>query len=663
MSHNILSRSFHLALGATLFTSALSAQPAQELGRVPALPQPSVDALAAPSAERFLAVAAELLGRPASEVTLGALEGPVTFLDAGFVLYVQSAFAGETKAVVALDALGRHHDLGQAALLDAALAEAARGKLTRALEQQYRAKPRGEALGVMVWVATPSVEVLRAEHSEVIDQLDRDDAGTAEAVASAQAQLDERIRMTVSPVTSQLADQLRALGLTVMRADDIAPVVFCQLTEADAAKVQALPGVLSLDFCGNVYEERLDVAHREVRADLVHTASMGTQGAGVRVAIVEGGRVCNSHPNMSVTATRSLLDTLSDHTTAVGACVRSTHPLHRGVAPAVSLYSASGARGIPEAGGAISWAAANGCRIQNLSYGSPDPGPTVYSFDHYLDWVVRNHGLTLTIACGNSGLMAGYVGDPGAGYNAIAVGNFDDRGTSAWSGEVMWPTSSWRNPSTGVESPQVAAPGARIRALSCDGGTNYEGSGTSFSAPIVAGTAALMQATRPVLGSYPEAMRAILMATAWHNIEGAAALSSRDGAGGIDAKAAFSVSYRTGSHAFGTLYNGSFGANNRYVAQRTFATAGQRLRCALSWNSTPEGGPNYSTSTLRADFDLAVVRPDGIVVAYSNRALQPFEIVDFVAPLSGYYELHIVRRSFTGTLEFFGTAMSSSGDI
>jgi hypothetical protein len=299
----------------------------------------------------------------------------------------------------------------------------------------------------------------------------------------------------------------------------------------------------------------------------------------------------------------------------------------------------------------------------NLSYGERNPGPTVTAFDRYLDWVVRNQARTLTIACGNSGTLSGYAGNPGAGYNAIAVGNFDDRGSAGWSGEVMNPSSSWRNPTTGVEPPQVAAPGTRIQMLSCSGGTNYLANGTSFSAPIVAGAAALMQSARPSLGSFPEAVRAILMATAWHNIEGATALSSKDGAGGINAKSAWAVAYRTGSHAYGTLRSTSFGHVNQYVAQRTFATAGQRVRCALSWNSTPSGAPSYSTNNLLADFDLAVYRPDGILVAYSTRALQPFEIVDFVAPTSGFYEVWIYRRRFNGTLEYFGTAMTVSADM
>jgi subtilisin family serine protease len=103
-------------------------------------------------------------------------------------------------------------------------------------------------------------------------------------------------------------------------------------------------------------------------------------------------------------------------------------------------------------------------------------------------------------------------------------------GASFWTGERMAAFSSWQNPTTGVETPQVAAPGVNISMLTCNAPswTGYTSSGTSFSSPIAAGVAALVVSKQPALGSWPEAVRAIVMATAWHNIEGAARLSSKD---------------------------------------------------------------------------------------------------------------------------------------
>jgi subtilase family serine protease len=229
----------------------------------------------------------------------------------------------------------------------------------------------------------------------------------------------------------------------------------------------------------------------------------------------------------------------------------------------------------------------------------------------------------------------------------------------------MSSSSSWRNPSTGLETPQVAAPGTSIQMGGCSWPWNtYVASGTSFSAPIVAGIAALMIEKRPALRFWPEAVRAILMATAWNNIEGASSLSSRDGAGGVDARAAYHVTARgNASHRFGTLTPSMFSGSAFYTAQSTYAYAGEKVRAVLAWDSKPDGGPTYSNDNLKADFDLYVYRPTGLVVGLSYSTLNSFEVVEFTAPETGYYTLKIRRRYFTSTSEYFGTAMSRDSDI
>ena len=82
------------------------------------------------------------------------------------------------------------------------------------------------------------------------------------------------------------------------------------------------------------------------------------------------------------------------------------------------------------------------------------------------------------------------------------------------------------------EKPEIAAPGTNIRMLS--NGFPWGGqtdSGTSFAAPMVAGTAARLIQRKPFLGIWPEQLRAILMSSAANNIEGATRLADVDGAG------------------------------------------------------------------------------------------------------------------------------------
>lgn len=617
-----------------------------------------------PSAERFREVAAERLGVVGDALHLEELEGPIVLSDAGLTLYIRKAVDGERMhTVVALDEQGKVHDLEAAFALDRGLAEQRRGKLTIALDQELRARP-GESLDVMVWIDAPSVDDLRRASADMVTDLDRTGNLSREIAEFHQAELTRTVSERIAPLTDAFAERMRAESREVLGADELVPVVFLRLSPTEIGELLRDPGVLSIDYAGGDYGPRLDVARGEVRADFVHVNPAGNTGEGVRVGIIEGTRVCTSNPYLTVSGTRNSGGPTGAHTTGVASCVKSTHPTHRGIAPGAQIYSANGAGNLSNSAAAINWAVGRGCRILNLSYGAKNPGPTVTAFDRYLDSVVRSSALTIAIACGNSGNAAGYAGDPGAGYNAIAVGNFTDQGNAAWLAEGMASSSSWRNPTTGVETPQVAAPGVNIRMLSCDGGINYQASGTSFSSPIVAGVAALMMSEKPVLGSCPEAVRAILMATAWHNIEGASELSSKDGAGGVDAKAAWAVASRgADSFGHGVLTSSSFSSSGLVTVQRSWATAGQTVRCALSWDSTPSGGAGYDIDVLKADFDLYVYRPDGLLIAISSRALQPFEILKFTAPVSGHYTLKIMRRSFLGTTEFYGTAMTTNWDM
>jgi len=155
------------------------------------------------------------------------------------------------------------------------------------------------------------------------------------------------------------------------------------------------------------------------------------------------------------------------------------------------------------------------------------------------------------------------------------------------------------------------------------------------------------------------------MATAWNNIEGSATLSSMDGAGCIDANAAWRV-VDAGRYAFGTLTPASFSApppNGEFTARTVSIQAGKKVRVCLSWDSNPSGGPAYTTNPLNADLDLRVYGPSGSIVASSSSGIQPFEVVRFVASTTGNYQVRIRNFAFAGASEFYGVAVSTSDDI
>jgi hypothetical protein len=82
---------------------------------------------------------------------------------------------------------------------------------------------------------------------------------------------------------------------------------------------------------------------------------------------------------------------------------------------------------------------------------------------------------------------------------------------------------SGTDPSTGMEKPEIVAPGGDIEAISAGGDPVIE-SGTSFAAPQVAGVAALMIDRYVNVAAWPPVMKAILMTSAVNNAEGPSAI-------------------------------------------------------------------------------------------------------------------------------------------
>jgi subtilisin family serine protease len=134
------------------------------------------------------------------------------------------------------------------------------------------------------------------------------------------------------------------------------------------------------------------------------------------------------------------------------------------------------------------------------------------------------------------------------------------------------------------EKPEIAAVGTDIISTNMAGGSSLGGSGTSLAAPVISGVAACLIQAEPVFGIWPEAVKAVVMAAAAHNVEGAARLSDGDGAGCLNGLQAYRIVERR-QYMTGTFLPGSFNVNGFWV-QDIFLSAGDRTRICLCWTST-----------------------------------------------------------------------------
>lgn len=160
---------------------------------------------------------------------------------------------------------------------------------------------------------------------------------------------------------------------------------------------------------------------------------------------------------------------------------------------------------------------------------------------------------------------------------------------------------------------------------------------------MVTGAAAVLIQKYPNLVDWPEGIRAVLHATAWHDIE--KSTKEKDGAGGIDLDKA----YKTVSFANGGWVGKPYSCANASPFEMTSAYmhAGRRTRVALSWQNN-SGDYGLWQAQPGADVDLDVIGPDGQMAASSFKFDKTNEVVDFTAPKTGYSKIRALKVRCTG---------------
>ena len=340
--------------------------------------------------------------------------------------------------------------------------------------------------------------------------------------------------------------------------------------------------------------------------------------------------------------------TASSHSTGVAGIVKSTNTFTQGIASGAYYWAGGSCSGSSsELQGQSTFRASVGSQ-EALTLAGELPtlrwSPRLWTASTTL--LPRTTILPLLSLPGTTGFPYGTgngeVSSPGMAYNVITVGNFDDNNTVGWAYDKMASSSSYVDPVSlhnDREKPEVAAPGSNMRStLTSSPWIGDIGSGTSFAAPVVTGSTGLMMEQNWQLKFWPEGVKAILMATAQHNIEGATSLSEYDGAGGIDAKAASYV-------AANNPYWGKWGgmpyscATPLQVAVNMPLTQGKLTRAAIAWDQNP----SYIDYLTRpsADIDLLIVDPNGYVIAGSASWDNTYEVVQFTPTMTGNYQLII----------------------
>ena len=466
-----------------------------------------------------------------------------------------------------------------------------------------------------------------------------------------------------------IRDYLESKGFTVSCPSRVPPIVAVKLPKSEILALQEREDV-DIIYLSRVYHDGIDTAVPTIRA---HKAwNEGYNGTGTIIATVEDDGVDFSNPYLSHANGGHYRDPTGDdqgHPTETTGVIASSHPCYKGIANGATIVSANAwSYDDDDVINASTWALdEKNADVLSCSFENDTDLQMAY-LDRYYDSVVWEHWRAVVVIAGNRGESDGDITSPGLGWNVITVGGTDDLDTSDWSGDERYPKSSYNDPISphgDRDKPEVSAVAERIQSTEPASYGQWitraddKKAGTSYAAPAVAGEIAVLVSKSSTLHAWPEATKAIVMATAIHDTynggsgHGCDYIDDQEGTGTADV-----------AQAYKTVDNGWYGLGS-YVTEADFpmdinfyASEGEKVRFVTCWDSHTDWEHNTSKDILKADLDLKIKAPNGNTMGTSNSWGNSFETVEFTAPMSGTYTATITEWRFDAGWEWLAWAWS-----
>lgn len=542
---------------------------------------------------------------------------------------------------------------------DHAAALAARGQLSPTLAERVAELETGEVLQVAFWLDEPSdgIDLGAALHAKVAGQ---PESQMAVAVRAARREVHALATAQYAPGNQAFAALAAERGAVIDLVADIWPFVIASATAEQIRNLAAEPLVDEAYLSMPSWAPEGNFAQGTLRTPIVWGQGVSADGS-AKVLVNDVGQVQIGNIYLP-TVTPLNVDSTDSHATGVAGNICNAHPTYMAAANAIPEIFSAGGTGDIAAPPIWSNAIIAGADFGNCSWWNFLKGQIEF-LDRFFDHTVRNFSVMMFKSNGNQGTTGTPYGTtPGQGYNMTCSGAYSDNNTVAWAGDAMAGSSSYWNPIEGHEKPELASPGTGVNTT----GTGPSGiqtgfGGTSSASPLTCGVATLIASGDNTLLSQMTTVKGVLMASAWHNVEGGPVVSDRDGAGGVHAAAAWAA-VRDGQWWYDDVQAGDFVdvGGVQVLDIPIELDAGDDVRVIALWFSNPDAA--YTTDVLDMDVDMAVLDPFGTPVASSTSTTNPFELALVRNSAGGTHTVRLTLQRFDGISEPLSVVWSSRSD-
>ncbi len=578
-----------------------------------------------------------------------------------------------------------YEDRGAVDLAERAYVFDARGKLSPDLIAVLEEMADDDMIKVGIWMAGDDPSLALPELQErLYGELAAAYPAAAEAMAqygspfavsdeALRKELQERYREGLAEAAAQRTTPIEQLlqehGYEYFKPGST-PAIIVRLPKSFILSLRDHPHVGMIYNAEGEQESFMNSAADEHQAPEVW--NRGFDGSGWKIAILDAGNIdttlnCITHDTVKLVSALGV----KEHATLVASAAGCDDPYFPGVAKGATLTSAATDQGgdvVSDMIFALEWALSS----QNIPIAAQTTGieqsvSNLHIVDRASDYWVRATRALVAMAAGNGGSLP--LPSPAKAYNVLTVGGYFD------GQDIMYTPSQYINPCSEIscltdrEKPEVVGVGQELTIVKSNGGWATNEHGTSFAVPQAAAIGTLMlQSSHPFLNDFGEIMKAILMASASQNITDAFVIipgqDLKDGAGAINALHADDVAQNVGTSipcatsCFWKLKASNIPLNGSTYKELSL-DAGEYARVALTWYSNPDSPPNYSSDSLDTDLELSVDQNiSGIwqTIAVSAFDDNNYEMVEFQAPTTGVYRLHVAKTASIESQNYIGLA-------